>query len=203
MAVGEQRDVATGLQRPLDDPLDALTDFFDGLAAGHPIPPQEPARPLLLDVDGAATLIGAVVPFHEVVGEHSTVFVAGEPAGLDSADQRAREHHGKRPSLEAPSYRPRPSFPGFVEGDVRAAGVAVSLAPLRLAVAEKPDLLVIAHRLASRRLREPDRSSRGAARVASVHPPVPMCPARRGGQGPCCRGSDRRSAKRSRWRPDG
>ena len=138
----EQGDVAVGRGRPLDHPVRARADLLRGLAAGHAVLPQQPARPLLPDVDGAAALIGAVVPFQQVVGQLDLVAIAGELAGIQGADQRAGQHQGEFPAGQVAAERPC-ALPALLgQRQIGAAGVLAGQAPLGLAVTEQPDLVL-------------------------------------------------------------
>ena len=93
VTVRDQGDVAIREERrgPLEYPVDPLADLLDGLArvagvAGNdPVPPQRPAGPVPLDLDGRDALVAAVVPFPQVRGRSWSPMSRPAPAPRSAA----------------------------------------------------------------------------------------------------------------------
>ena len=66
---------------PGDDPVDPFTNLIRGLAAGAAVTEDHPARSRLVDLRGAQSLIGPVVPFAQVRIDLRIVAEAGEFEG--------------------------------------------------------------------------------------------------------------------------
>src|SRR6185503_13180100 len=65
VSVREHQGVACAVANPLDDAIGPRCDVRRGLAAGHTVTPQRPARYRLPDLSGRQALILAVVPLDE------------------------------------------------------------------------------------------------------------------------------------------
>ena len=89
MPVREERDVAGGLGRLVDDPACASGYLLGRLAPGHAIGPDRPTRHVLPDLRSGATLVRTVIPFQEVIGLHGNIAVTGKPTGFPGPDERA------------------------------------------------------------------------------------------------------------------
>ena len=64
-ALEQRADPGQHAVRAFTDRLDGLTGVV-GVSRDHPVPPQRPARPLVLDLLRGPALVAAVVPFPQV-----------------------------------------------------------------------------------------------------------------------------------------
>src|SRR2546421_11579839 len=132
MTVREQRGVAAGLGRPVDDAPGPRRDAVEGLAAGR-ARPHGPSGTLLADLRRRAPFVLAVVPLLEVVVGLDPIAVAGEAARLDRAGARGRQHGRERAAGEDTPRRRGLLAPGRRQRHVAAAGVPAARSPLGLA----------------------------------------------------------------------
>src|SRR5712692_11963413 len=140
MGMGEERDIARGLHRSNDDAVSAAAHLLHGLAARRAAIPHAPARTLPAHLSRRAALGLAIVPLEEIVGGLGHAAVAGEPAGVRGAGGRARHDEGEGATGEISAQRPSLPDALFSERNIRASRVAAARAPLRLAVADEPEL---------------------------------------------------------------
>src|SRR5882672_2898243 len=138
--MGEEGDVARGLEGPRDDALRAATHLLHGLAARGPARPHAPARMLRAHLGRRAALRLAIVPFEEILGGLGHLAVAGEPAGIRGAGERARQDECEGAAVEMAAQRSCLPDALVRERNVRASRVAAARAPIRLAVADEPEV---------------------------------------------------------------
>src|SRR5437660_7842787 len=138
--MGEEGDVARGLEGPRDDALRAAAHLLHGLTARRPACPHAPARMLRAHLGRGAALGLAIVPFEKILGGLGHVSVAGEPAGVGGAGERARQDEGEGATGEIAAERPCLSDALVRERNIRASRVATARAPFRLAVADEPEI---------------------------------------------------------------
>src|SRR5262249_18448522 len=91
VAAREGEHVAVGGAGAGDDAVRARRDLVRRLAARTAVAEQVPVGPLGVDLDGAAALVGAVVPLEEVRLALGDGAEAGELAGAGGALERARQ----------------------------------------------------------------------------------------------------------------
>src|SRR5262249_14991791 len=139
VGVGEQRHVAGGGRRAVDDAPGALADLLHRLALGDARRPHRPAGLHGADLRRGPALVDPVVPLAQVVGDLGGVAVSGEAARLPRARQRAREDEGEGPPGEVAAEGLGLLPPALDQRDVGAAGVLTAQAPLGVAVADQPD----------------------------------------------------------------
>src|SRR2546428_14193586 len=88
--MGEEGDLARGLEGPGDDAVRAAAHLLHGLAARRTACPHAPARMLRAHLGRRAALGLAILPFEEILGGVGHVPVAGEPPGTRRSGERAR-----------------------------------------------------------------------------------------------------------------
>ncbi len=87
VTVGEHQRVALRRAHALDHPVGPRADLVDRLAVGRAVVPQEPAGPVLADVERLEAFVVAVVPLAQVVVELG-VGIAGERGRVASTRER-------------------------------------------------------------------------------------------------------------------
>src|SRR5215470_10395726 len=137
MSMREQRDVTLDSTRPGDDPIGSRSDLLRRFTTRAPIPEDEPARRLSVDLLGRQALVLAVVPLDEVGLDDRTGRDAGQLTGFARPLQRADEHERKRSAAQGGPQEFREPAPVVGQRNVRRAGVPAVQAPLGLAVPDR------------------------------------------------------------------
>src|SRR6185436_9896547 len=109
------------------------------LATRTPVAEQPPSGPLAEDLGGAASFVGAVVPFDEVAIDLRHATKARKLAGPGCALQRAREYLRERQSAQALAEAPRILLAALRQRDVGQTGVLTGQAPRSFAMAGQID----------------------------------------------------------------
>src|SRR5207249_10093577 len=102
--------------------------------------PNAQARMLRANLGRRAAVGLAIVPFEEIIGGLGHVAVAGEPAGIGGSGERARQDKSEGAAGEIAAQRPRLPDALGRERNIRASRVAAARAPLRLTVADEPEI---------------------------------------------------------------
>src|SRR5713226_3096446 len=107
VGMGEESYVARDLEGPSDDAVSAAAHLLHGLAARRAAIPHAPARTLPAHLSRRAALGLAIVPLEEIVGGLSHAAVAGEPARIRGAGERAGqdEREGATGEISAQGLR--------------------------------------------------------------------------------------------------
>ena len=135
----EEDDVASSLRCLPEYPVSAAPHLRGRFSARDLSVPDRPSGRLPLNLGCGFPLVGAVVPFPEVILRPGGLPVSREATRLPCARKRARQDEGEAPAAEPPAERHRLPLTGGREGCVRAPGVLPPSAPIGLAVPDDPD----------------------------------------------------------------
>lgn len=135
----EDQGVADRIARPLDDAVSTNPHLRCGLAARCAVPPEQPAGAIPTNVSRRASLVVAVVPLAQVVGQlgGKTRELRRTPCAL----QRGRQDERKRMRSKNRSQASRALLASRGQRQICPARVLSGHAPLGLAVPDQPDLL--------------------------------------------------------------
>jgi hypothetical protein len=92
MSAGKNQDFALQRPKPRYDPIGALGDLQDGLAAGAPVAEELPLRALSMDLCECPPFVMTVIPLDQVPVERCEAAKAGEFTGSERPPERTREH---------------------------------------------------------------------------------------------------------------
>ena len=142
MAVREDQDIAVRGADPGEHAVGPCADLFDGLAVRPRPGPDRPARVVVADVRGQATLECAVVPFPQVRVDDRGLTEARQLCRFRRARHRAGEDEPEGGAGQPPAEGERLFATGLGQRDVGAAGVTAKTRPFGLAVADEPRVLL-------------------------------------------------------------
>ena len=137
----EEQSVAVERADLVEHAVRSLTDLVDRLPLGDSVAPERPAWALLADLGGRASLVGAVVPLHQLVTRLRPVAEAGEAAALERACERARQDDCERAVPKRDADRLGLATALLGQRDVGAPCVPAGARPVRLPVTNEDDLL--------------------------------------------------------------
>ena len=132
--MGKEEHIAAACANAADDTVRTRAHGVERLTAGAAVAEKTPAGALLFDIDGASTLVGAVIPFHQIVVRLHPRARQRNLGSAAGALQRTRED-----AIEAQCGEARPDiaclvFAPLAKRNVRAAGVLSAYRPCGLAV---------------------------------------------------------------------
>jgi hypothetical protein len=133
--VGHTQRVSRSLPSLLDDPIHPAAHIGRTFPADHTIGPQCPPRPLGPDLGRRETLVGPVVPLHQVRTE--LALEASQATGGQRPLQRAGQHPGERHSPQELARRHGLLTAEVHKWNICAAGVLTAEGPFGGTVPEQ------------------------------------------------------------------
>jgi hypothetical protein len=125
--------------RPANDRVRARAHGLERFAPRAAVAEKTPAGALLFDIDSASALVGAIVPFHEIIVSLDQGARHCELGSAAGAQQRTRKHEIEALCDEVRPDRARLAFALLVQRKIGAAGMLCCARPRGLAVANEVD----------------------------------------------------------------
>src|ERR1700743_404051 len=136
MGMGEQRDLAAGLDGSIDDLLCPGSDVLDGLPFRYRRVPDGPVRTVLADLRGGVSFEDAVIPFAQVLVDLRDIGITGDTAGLPGALPRTAQYQAELTRREIVPDFFGALLPTRSERDIGSAGMGAGETPFRFSVTD-------------------------------------------------------------------
>ena len=139
MSAGKEQHIAVDGADPADDSIDASSHISDRLAAGTTVAEQLPFGPLLANLIGRFSFVGAVVPFDEIMIHRRDTCESGQFARPRGPLQRTRQDADEGQAFEPVTEPTGVALTALGQGKIRQAGVLASKGPGCLTVPGQVD----------------------------------------------------------------